>query len=103
MKKTFENESGNLLVRAMEGTLIAEGSNIVEMLHLYDKNKIGCVVGFWVLRYVDHSYFLAEFNEVHDRMTTSNIDSEVLMDALKFGRRLADLLIDVNQESKKQP
>ena len=91
MKKTFINSSGNILVRQSNGVLGACG--IVEILHLWDKNKSGCVIASYEKRKAD-GYDIAELQEVHDRLSTTNFDSdEIIMQAIRYGRKLADLIL----------
>ena len=94
ISKTFENSSGNILVRDSSGQSGACG--IVEILHLYDNNKSGCVIGAFVERDCD-GYQIAEFQEVHDRLTTTPIDSdELIMQAIRYGRKLAEVILISN-------
>jgi hypothetical protein len=87
LEKTFKNDSGDILVRfCPTGTLGACG--IVEMLHLYDENKSGCVVCAWKVRIIDGKTF-PEMCVIHDRLTTVEYSFDIL-DALKFGQKLAE-------------
>jgi len=96
MKKTFRNSSGNILVRSSSGELGSCG--IVELLHLWDDNKSGCVIGAFVKRKAD-GVDIAEFHEVHDRLTSIEIDSdEIIMEAIRYGRKLAEVIL-ISEES----
>ena len=87
MKKTFENEGGNILVRTTGGKVGACG--IVEMLHLYDKNESGCVIGAWKVRNIDSTPF-PEFYVVHDRLTETEYSFDIL-EAIRYGQKLAEI------------
>lgn len=93
MKKVFEDENGNLRVQSSN----APGRcGIVELMHLWDKNKSGCVIGYWEVRDVD-GFPTAEFRSVHDRFADSKCSNENLMSAVRFGQKLADLLIETGE------
>jgi len=94
LEKRIKNSSGDLLIRksGKEG-----GCGIVELLHLWSKNESGCVIGCWQEKKSDESY-IAEFSSIDDRIITTEYDnSDMLLDALKFGQKLADLIIETNQ------
>ena len=96
MKKDLINGSGNIRVRHAEGV---GRCGIVEMMHLDDKNESGCVIGYWKIRKIDGHPF-PEFQSVHDRiMKTEYDDPQILLDALSFGQRLAELLIETEEET----
>lgn len=91
MKKIFENSSGNILVKDSYKDLGACG--VVEILHLYDNNQSGCVIGAFVERKVD-GMNIAEFHEVLDRLTSTPIDSsEIIMEAIRYGRKLSEVIL----------
>lgn len=92
IEKRFKNESGDLLVRS-SGERIG-GCGVVEIIYLNNQNKSGYVIGYWELRNVDGSQ-MAEFRSVHDRIMTAEYDdARVLLEVLKFGQKLADLIIE---------
>lgn len=94
MEKTFENIGGNILVRAAgEG----RGScGIVEMLHLWNENESGCVIGAWKVRDVDSTPF-PEFYVVHDRLTSTTYSFDIL-EAIRFGQKMAELLVEMKMK-----
>jgi hypothetical protein len=97
MEKRFKNESGEILVRHAIG---AGRCGIVEMIHLYDKNESGCVIGAWKVQEGEGEPF-AEFRSINDRiMNTKYDDPGILLSALKFGQKLADLLIETGNYEK---
>ncbi len=89
MKKTFENEDGNILVRYSHNT---GRCGIVEMLHLYDKNESGCVIGAWKVRKIDGEDF-PEFYAIHDRFTSTKYSFDI-MEAVKYGQKLAEVCLE---------
>ncbi len=91
MEKTFKNESGNILVRYSPKTQVGR-CGIVEMLHLFDNNKTGCVIGAWVVRDVDGEPF-PEFQVVHDRLTEIEYSFDI-MDAIRYGQKLAEICVE---------
>ena len=90
LTKKIEDKNGEIIVRMIDSIEGAEkeGLSIVEMV------TQGCVIGFWVARFVDNSYFVAEFTEVHDRLTAVEIEQENLFKAISCGRKLADVIVD---------
>lgn len=94
LEKTFENEGGNILVRYCPETQLGR-CGIVEMLHLYDENKSGCAIGAWVVRDVDGIPF-PEFQVIHDRLTSTKYSFDIL-EALRYGQRLAELCLESNE------
>lgn len=92
-KKTIKNSSGNITIKA------TDNCGIVEIMHLYDKNISGCVIGYWQVRDVDGEP-MAEFQSVHDRIMTTEYDSpSILLEALKYGQKLADLIVESKKEN----
>ena len=87
LEKTFENDSGNILVRYCPKEEVGK-CGIVEMLHLFDKNKSGCVICAWEVRDVDGQPF-PEMKVIHDRLTSTKYSFDIL-EALKFGQKLAE-------------
>jgi len=99
MKRQWDNKSGAILVRQSDKD--HGGCGIVEMLHLWSENRSGCVIGYWEVREVDGSP-TAEFQSVHDRVMKTEYDTaDLLLDALRFGQRLADLLIETEPDNHK--
>ena len=92
LQKTFENKGGNILVRYSANKNSRCG--IVEMLHLYDNNKAGCVICAWKVRKIDGDDF-PEMYVIHDRLTTTAFSFDI-MDALKYGQKLAEDAIYYN-------
>ena len=91
-KKRFKNESGDLLVRSSRERI--GGCGVVEIIYLNNQNKSGYVIGYWESRNVNGSQ-MAEFRSVHDRIMTAEYDdARVLLEVLKFGQKLADLIIE---------
>jgi hypothetical protein len=89
-EKTFENEGGNILVRFAPKNQVGR-CGIVEMLHLFDKNKSGCVICAWVVRKVDGEP-TPEIQVVHNRLTSTQYSFDIL-EALKYGQKLAEDII----------
>jgi hypothetical protein len=87
--KTFENESGNILVRDARGKIGSCG--VVEMLHLFSENKSGCVIAAWKVRKVDGENF-PEMYVIHDRLTATEYTCDI-MEALRYGQQLAEKAI----------
>ena len=96
LEKTLENKSGNILIKVaeIEGAIKEDGMNIVEAIHLWDKNKSGCVIGFWEIRRQDNVQWIAEFREVQNILTETKFDEGVLAKTFYWGRRIADTIID---------
>lgn len=96
MEKKWKNESGDLVVRP------TANCGIVEILHLWDKeSESGCAIGYWEKRQSDGTC-IAEFKSVHDRIMTTNFDEDyMLLEILKYGQRLADLIIDSDKPPTK--
>jgi hypothetical protein len=90
LQRTFVNDGGNILVRDARGKPGRCG--IVEMLHLYDKNKSGCVVAAWEVRDIDGTPF-PELRVIHDRLTATKYSFDI-MEALRYGQELAELLVN---------
>lgn len=92
VKKTFINSSGNIEVRSSIGDVDACG--IVEILHLWNKNKSGCVIAAYTIGSSD-GHDTAVLVEIHGRLSSTKFDSdEIIMNAIRYGRKLADLLIE---------
>ena len=87
LEKTFENEGGNILIRFCPKNQVGS-CGIVEMLHLYDKNKSGCVICAWEVRKIDGEDF-PELKVIHNRLTKTQYSFDIL-EALKFGQKLAE-------------
>jgi hypothetical protein len=96
MKRTFKNEGGNIEVRYCPKTQFG-ACGIVEMLHLFDNNKSGCVIGYWKVRDVDGQSF-PEFGVVHDRLTEIDYSFDI-MEAIRYGQKLAEISILSNEEN----
>lgn len=95
LEKRIKNSSGDLLIR---GTSYPE--NIVEILHLYNGDS-GCVIAFFEKRECDDTY-IAELKSVHSRIAeTIYDDAEILLQAIKYGQKLADLIL-ASDELKKE-
>jgi hypothetical protein len=91
LEKRFQDDNGQIIVRSMtdiEGRLNEEDMPIAEMI------TQGCTIGFWTTRLMDKTQWIAEFREVHDRLTTIKIEGENLTRSLYWGRRIADTIID---------
>ncbi len=94
MKKRFKNESGDIEVRKSAAQF---GCGIVEMMHYWDKNKSGCVIGYWDKLMTDGSP-RAEFRSVDNRIATTKYDSgDILLCALQIGQKMADLLVETDE------
>ena len=91
MEKTYKNEGGNILIRNTEGMTGACG--MIEMLHLFDKNKSGCVIAYWEVRKSD-GQDIAEFQSCMDRFATTKYSFDI-MEAVRFGQKMADLLLEI--------
>lgn len=89
MKKTFENEGGNIVVRPSPQPL---GCGIVEMMHMWDKNKSGCVIAAW---YQDKD--VPEFRSIGDRFATTLYSFDI-MEAVKYGDKLAKIIAQADAE-----
>jgi len=87
--KTIGEGKDKIVIRAME---IKEGDE-KDGTYLVEMITKGCVICFWRARKVDGCYFLAELNEVHDRLTSVEIDKETLFEAISIGRKIADVII----------
>ena len=90
MEKRFKNTSGDILVRKSS----ERGCGTVEMLHLFQENKVGYVIGSWNVRKVDGEDF-PEFTVVGKRFMEVSYSFDPL-EALKFGQKLAELLIELD-------
>ena len=91
LEKRLSDTNGEIIVRAMndlEGRQIESGINIAEIV------TQGCVIAFYELRLVDKTDWLAELHEVHDRLTTIEIDEGNLERALYWGRKIANTIVD---------
>lgn len=79
LKKTFD-------------AITVKGSNgncgIVELI--YD----GCVICYFEVRDVDGEPY-PELHEVHNRLTSMDFDRETFWRALEWGRKLADVLVEM--------
>lgn len=90
MKKTFDDETHRLRVQ-----IASHGE--VELLHLHNPEKVaGHVICFWKVRDVDEQSF-PEIQVVHDRLTASEVSDELLLRALRWGQKYAELLIDTDK------
>ena len=92
IRKTYKNDSGDILIKASNSKW---GCGIVEMLHLWDKEtRGGCVIAFWKKTKSDGEY-IAELTSVGSRLMDIEYDSGFdLISALKYGQKLADLIIE---------
>ena len=99
IEKRYKNKGGDILVRFCPETQIGR-CGIVEMLHLYDKNESGCVIGAWVVRDVDGQPF-PEFRIIHDRLTITKYSIDIL-EAIKFGQKLAEVCVEIQLNEKKR-
>lgn len=88
LEKTFINESGNILVRyaTHKGRC-----GIVEMLHLYNNNESGCAICAWKVRKIDGTDF-PEMYVIYNRLMITEFSFDI-MEALKFGQKLAEDII----------
>ena len=92
--KRWKNFSGDILVKESD----ASGIGIVEILHLYNKkNDAGCVIGCWKTRKCDGE-IIAEFQSIHDRIMEVDYSDVNLIEILKFGQKLADIIIEINKK-----
>lgn len=94
MEKKWKNESGTILVRPCQQT----DHYVVEMMHLWKDNEAGCVVAFWEKRESDGST-IAEVRSVGARLMDTPYDApEILLKALKYGQKLADVMLESKEE-----
>ena len=90
MEKRIKNSSGDLLIRE------TDNCGIVEILHI-NVNEIGCVIGYWDIRKCDGED-IAEFQSVHNRIIETDYDDAgKLLEALKYGQKLADIILLSNK------
>lgn len=82
MKKIIHDESGDIIVTE-SGKM---GPGIVEVIHG------GGVIVYWRVRDVDGQP-QAEIEGVHDRLATTECSDENIMQAIRLGQKLADLLV----------
>ncbi len=88
MEKRIKNKSGDILIRQ------TNDCGIVEIMHLCNNNISGCVIGYWKKRKCD-GINIAEFISVNGRIMEIEYDNaNILLEALKFGQKMADLLIE---------
>jgi hypothetical protein len=87
LKKQFENLGGDILVRFCPDTQLGR-CGIVEMMHLYDNNKSGCVICAWKVREIDGEDF-PEMYVIHDRLTRIEYSFDIMV-ALRYGQKLAE-------------
>jgi len=92
MKKEWKNEGGNLVVRKSGKN---SGCGVVELTHLYAETS-GCVIAYWEERSVDGEPF-PELHSVHDRLNDYRM--AILLEAIRYGQRLAELIVESNQQS----
>ena len=95
LEKKLKDSHGEIIVRVMtnlESRQKNDGEYIAEII------AQGCVIGFYVLRSVDDTQWIAELHEVHDRLTAIELDEGSLKDALYWGREIADAVIAFNWE-----
>lgn len=89
IRKRFKNKSGDIEVRQ------TDNCGIVEIMHYWKENKSGCVIGYWSIRNCDGDK-IAEFQSVQSRIIETEYDDPtILLEALKFGQKLADILLEV--------
>ncbi len=90
IKKRWKNSSGDIEVRE------TDSCGIVEIMHYWDKNKSGCVIGCWRKTEID-GIPTTQFESIYDRLMTTKYDNpQILLEALQFGQKLAEILIDQN-------
>lgn len=82
--KIFENKGGNIKVYDSRDNVGSCG--VVTML-----NVKGYVIGAWKLSNIDGEDF-PEFYVIHDRLTKEEFSFDI-MEAIKYGQQLAELLI----------
>ena len=93
IQKKYKNSSGDILVRQ------TNTCGIVEMIHLFDKNQCGYVIGCWRIKKSDEEN-IAEFCSIGSRITETDYDNaDILLKAMIFGQKLADLLVDLSVEN----
>jgi len=94
MEKKFWHEAGQLWVRGL--TEKPNGKdNVVELIALEGDAQAGCVICFWKKRRIDgDGPYIAEIQVVHDRLTSEKFSDEVIMQALRWGQKLADLIVE---------
>ena len=90
MKKIFFDETGSITVTKSG----KHGCGIVEIIHN------GGVLVYWEVRQVDGQP-QAEIKGVHDRLAKTDCSDENIMQAIRFGQRLADLLVDIGETEDK--
>ena len=90
INKKIKDKNGEIIIRAMEIQEAGEkdGTAIAEIV------TQGCVICFWICREVDGCYYMAELNEVYDRLTSVEIEPENLLEAIRTGRKIANVIID---------
>lgn len=92
MKKIFKNSSGNIIIESANDN----GIGIVEMSQIDAETPglvAGSIIGFWEL---DDTNF-PEFKSIKDRFITTKYDFDIFK-ALKFGQKLAEILIETKNE-----
>lgn len=96
LEKTFENKGGNILVRHATHN---GRCGIVEMLYLYDNNVSGCAICAWKVRKIEGNDF-PEMYVIYDRLTTTEFYFDI-MEALKFGQKLAEDILYYELDKEK--
>jgi hypothetical protein len=82
--KIFKNKSGNLVVRENNGSIGFCGE--VEIMHMWNKNKSGCVIGYW-----DFDDEGSEFHSVGNRIIETVYDNpKLLLTVLQYGMMVAE-------------
>lgn len=90
-EKRWKNSSGDIVVRE------TDNCGIVEIMHLYSENKSGCVIGYWEMRKCD-DILIAEFKSCQSRFIETEYDKpEIVLEILKFGQKLANLIIETRE------
>ena len=88
LKKRWKNSSGDIEVRQ------TDNCGIVEIMHYWDKNKSGCVIACWRETEIDGKS-TTQLESIYDRLMTTKYDnSDILLEALIFGQKLAEILIE---------
>ncbi len=83
IEKTWKDPSGDITVRA------SDNCGIVEIVKWNNNNRSCYVIGYWDEK--------AELKSVQDRLPNGTYSStESLLDILRFGQKLADLILEIN-------
>lgn len=83
LEKTWKDPSGDITVRA------TDNCGIVEIVKWNNNDRSCYVIGYWDEK--------AELKSVQDRLPNGTYSStESLLDILRFGQKLADLILEIN-------